>query len=49
MQRQPTERKKKLQKIWLIRDLLKLFAEYIMQNAGLDESRQNQDFQEKYQ
>ena len=29
--------------------LFNLYAEYIMQNAGLDESSWNQDYQEKYQ
>ena len=29
--------------------LFNLYAEYIMQNAGLDEPNWNQDFQEKYQ
>ena len=29
--------------------LFKLYAEYIMQNDGLDEASWNQDFWEKYQ
>ena len=29
--------------------LFNLYAAYFMQNAGLDEARWNQDFQEKYQ